>query len=660
MLRYLLLLFVAPLFASGTTPLTIDDYVTVEHLSQPVISPDGRRVAYVVSVPSLEDNLIDANVWIAHLDGEPRTRQLTTAKKSDDHPQWSPEGSVLTFLSDRESTTGLYSIDPDGGEARRMTDVKGSIRDYEWAPDGKTIAFTMRDERGAEEARRRARGDDARIVGQSKQVHLHLLDVRSGAVRRLTSGDFSVHSYGWAPDSKAIVIATAPGTLLAHQYQTDLDVLDVATGARRPLVRSKGPDMKPRVSPDGKLVVFATGNGRIDWAGDAHFSVVPFKGGEPKIISAEYNRSGDEPVWSPDSRKIVFRGPWDTTGQLFSIDVSSGKLTHLTRFEGVIDQATFDLARDRAVFVQESLDEAPELHVSSLSRFQPRKLTSRNERFATKIRGETKLIRWKNPADGLEIEGLLTLPVGHRRGEKVPLLTFVHGGPSSYFDQKFFGYLWYIYPTHVFAARGYAVLRPNPRGSGARGEQFRQANRGDWGGGDWADITAGIDKLVADGIADPARLGLMGWSYGGYMTAWGITQTDRFRAASIGAPVIDLFTMDGPSDIPGFTASFLGGTAHEKPEFYRSRNPLSHVSNVKTPALIQHGEDDQRVPYFQSLLFHQALEDHGVPVVMVAYPRSGHTPREPLLRRDVARRNVWWFAKWIEEDNRSFEEFWKE
>jgi len=660
-LRFLLLLLIAfPNFAAEKTPLTIEDYVTIESISAPSISPDGRRVAYVVSVPNLPESSHDADVWIAHLDGEPRARKLTSSPKTDNAPHWSPDGRTLTFLSDREGATQLYSIDPDGGEPVRLTNEKSGVRDYEWSPDGRSIALTMRDAFTPDEEAKKKRRDDARVVGDVKHAHLHLLDLESGKIRQVTNGAFSIHLYGWTPDSKSIVLSRTTGTQLSDLFNTDLDVLDVASGNRRILVARKGLDTGPRVSPDGKWVAFATGKGRIDWAGDAHLAIIPFTGGEPRVISGEYNRNVGPHHWSPDAKRVYFAGPWNSTAQLFSIDIASSRLVNLTGFEGVIDEADFDPRNDRAVFVKQSMTESPELYVSSLTRFAPRKLTSRTERFASKQPGETKLIRWKNPKDGLEIEGLLTLPLGYQAGRKVPLLTFVHGGPSSYFDQKYFGYLFYIYPVHVFAARGYAVLRPNVRGSGAYGEPFRQANRGDWGGGDWSDLNAGIDKLIADGVADPERLGLMGWSYGGYMAAWGITQTNRFKAASIGAPVVDFFSFDSTSDIPGYLSSFLGGSAFERAELYRSRNPLTQMAKAKTPSLIQHGENDERVPFSQGLMLHQALKDLGVPVTMVAYPRSGHGPREPLLRRDVARRNIWWFAKWIEEDKRTFEEFWKE
>lgn len=296
--------------------------------------------------------------------------------------------------------------------------------------------------------------------------------------------------------------------------------------------------------------------------------------------------------------------------------------------------------------------------MSRLESFEPRRLSHHNDSLRDRALGETRLLRWKNPQDGLEIEGLLTLPVGYRPGQgRVPLLTFAHGGPASFFDQGFLGYLYYVYPTQVFAARGYAVLRPNPRGSGAYGEPFKRANRSDWGGLDYVDIQAGIDLVIEQGIGDAERLGFMGWSYGGFMTSWTITQTDRFKAASIGAPVTDLFSFQGSADIPGFIPSYFEGLPYLHQERYRAHNPMSHVHKATTPALIQHGEADLRVPLFQGQIYYQALLDLGVPTEMVVYPRTPHVPGEPRLRVDTMWRNLWWFDKWIRGDERDFEEY---
>jgi dipeptidyl aminopeptidase/acylaminoacyl peptidase len=269
-----------------------------------------------------------------------------------------------------------------------------------------------------------------------------------------------------------------------------------------------------------------------------------------------------------------------------------------------------------------------------------RTLTHHNDAYRNRELGETRVIRWKNPKDGLEIEGLLTLPVGYHGG-RVPLLTFVHGGPASRFDQNYLGYLSQLYAPQAFAAQGFAMLRPNPRGTGGYGLPFRAGNNKDWGGMDWLDVNAGIDKLIADGIADPQRLGLMGWSYGGFLSSWALGHTDRFRAISIGAPVVDLLSFHGTTDIRVFIPSYFAGMSLD---LLREHSPVWHLRKTKTKVLIQHGDADERVPLAQGTLLYRMLDELGVDVTMVVYPRSPHVPREPRLRIDVARRNVEFFV----------------
>ncbi len=344
---------------------------------------------------------------------------------------------------------------------------------------------------------------------------------------------------------------------------------------------------------------------------------------------------------------------------------------------GVVEGADVDAKDGRAAFVMQSLTAPPELYVADLESktFAPRQLTHHNDADRDRRLAETRLIRWKNPKDGLEIEGLLTLPIGYKSGTRVPLLTFVHGGPASHFDQSYLGYLGYLYAPQVLAERGFAVLRPNPRGTGGYGQQFRAANRNDWGGMDWVDINAGIDKVIEDGIADPAHLGLMGWSYGGFMASWAVGHSDRLKAISIGAPVVDLLSFHGTTDIREFIPSYFPpavatatGAAPDAAtpaattdtsaleamknlpmslDVLRAHSPLWTLKPTRAHVLIQQGEADDRVPLSQGLMLYRVLQEMGTDVSMVTYPRSHHVPNEPKQRIDVMRRNVEFFTKWV-------------
>jgi dipeptidyl aminopeptidase/acylaminoacyl peptidase len=630
--------------AIAASPLTINDYVSMPSISSVHFSPDGSRIAYVITRPNLTRATYDGEIHVINTDGT-NDVTLTHSDASDYHPRWSPDGKHIAFLSDRGAKTSVYTISVEFGEASALTDEPTAIRDFEWAPDGREIVFNRPDDPTADEKRRSKEKDDARVVGQDPRYsRLYAIDVESRHVRRLTDGAYSVWSFSISPDGRTIAFDRSPGAGLDDEYRTDIYVMPMSGGEPRPLVARPGIDHLPQFSPDGEWIAFQSAGGVHDWLHESALHVVSVVDGSSHVVSAGYDRSPNSYFWSADSRSIVFDGAWNTTEQLFRVNVDGSGFTNVSNIAGVIADSDFDAKHDQAAFVYQSVSEPPELCVSSLRKFAPRRLTNVNAAYRNRAIGETRVVRWKNPNDGLEIEGLLTLPVGYVPGKKVPLLTFAHGGPASHFDQAFLGYLAYIYPVQIFAADGYAVLRPNPRGTGGYGEKFRAANRNDWGGMDWIDINAGIDKVIADGIADPDRLGLMGWSYGGFIAAWAAGHSDRFKAISIGAPIVDLLSFHGTTDIRDFIPNYFPPMSLD---LLREHSPLWHLRATKTPILIQQGEMDERVPPSQGTMLYRMLDELHTNVTMVTYPRSGHTPREPKLRLDVGRRNVEFMEKWV-------------
>jgi dipeptidyl aminopeptidase/acylaminoacyl peptidase len=602
--------------------LTIQDYATMPTITSPMISPDGKRIAYVVSRADLERSVYDSDVWLIGVDGSSDTR-LTRNPSTNNHPRWSPDGSRIAFLSDREGgRLGIWIIGANGGEAEKITTEKSGISDFEWSPDGKTIAFVMREPVPMEK-------EDFRVVGnETRPPHLYLLDVESRVVTRLTRGPFSVANPSWSPD----------GSLIAVEYfktgTLDDQLRDIALVSRSGEVRmlvTRGINRNPHFSPDGKSIAFLSSGGVDDWLLEHQIYVVPLEGGTPRLVSREYDRTPEQIMWG-DAQTIWFDGPWNTKSEIFRVSADGTGFRDVSHVDAVI--SGLNVRNGVTAFVMQSITAPPELYVSPM-----RQLTHHNDALRDRDLGETRLIRWKNPKDGLEIEGLLTLPIGYQAGKRYPMLTFVHGGPASHHDQGFLGYLGPIYAPHVFAEKGFVVLRPNPRGTGGYGNKFREANRNDWGGMDWADINAGIDKVIADGIADPGRLGLMGWSYGGFMAAWAEGHSDRLKAISIGAPVVDLLSFHGTTDIRGFIPSYF----HGSPDLLREHSPLWHLKPTTARILIQQGEADDRVPLSQGTMLYRLLQEMGVDVTMVTYPRSQHVPREPRQRIDVMRRNVDFF-----------------
>jgi dipeptidyl aminopeptidase/acylaminoacyl peptidase len=618
--------------------LTIEDYVKVISISAPAFSPDGKRIVYVATHADLERSAYDADLWIVDADGSNDT-QLTRNPANDNHPRWSPDGSQIAFLSERDGgRAAIYLIGVNGGEPEKLTSEKSSINDFEWSPDGKSIAFAMRDPPPTEK-------EDYHVVGaDSRPSNVFLIDVASRTVTRLTrDNEFSFTYLSWSPDGTMIAAERQPVGGIQDFENSDIALVSL-TGDVRMLVTRPGSDRNPTFSPDGKSIAFLSTGGVADWLREEQIHVVPVTGGAPRLVAPDYNRTPDQIRWL-DSQTIWFAGPTTPSAQIFRVGADGSGFHHFSRVEGVI--SGLDVRGDGAAFVMQSLTTPPELYISTTTTFAPRQLTHHNDTFQNRQLGETRLIRWRNPKDGLEIEGLLTLPVGFESGKRYPLLTFMHGGPASRFDQGFVGYLGFLYPVHVFAARGFAVLRPNPRGTGGYGESFRAANRNDWGGMDWLDINAGIDKVIADGIADPDRLGLMGWSYGGFMAAWAEGHSERLKAISIGAPVVDLLSFHGTTDIRAFVPNYFRDGKDLPLDLLRSHSPLWTLRPTRTHVLIQHGEADERVPTSQGTMLYRRLQELGVDVTMVTYPRAPHIPREPKQQIDVMRRNVEFFTRYV-------------
>ena len=296
-------------------------------------------------------------------------------------------------------------------------------------------------------------------------------------------------------------------------------------------------------------------------------------------------------------------------------------------------------------FVRQAADAPPEAFVASATNFTPVQVSRANAGLSMPPLGRTEVVRWKS-ADDKEIEGLLTYPVGYQAGQKVPLILNVHGGPAGVFQQTFIGGRG-AYPLATFAARGYAILRPNPRGSSGYGVAFRRGNLKDWGGADYQDLMKGVDQVIAMGVADPERLGVMGWSYGGFMTSWIVTQTHRFKVASAGAPVTNLMSFNGTADIPAFVPDYFGGQFWEAMELYQKHSPIFNVKGVTTPTMIQHGDADIRVPISQGYEFYNALRAQGVPTRMIVLPRQPHGPNEPKMQLAAMQANLEWFEKYL-------------
>jgi dipeptidyl aminopeptidase/acylaminoacyl peptidase len=633
--------------ATWTPELTL----TVKRVPAVVPSPDGSQVAFVVGEAVTEGERSEwvTQVHVAAADGS-GSRQLTRGEKSSSEPRWSPDGKAIAFLSSRNGKANIWRIEVAGGEAEMITDEKGGITAFEWSPDGASFAFVMKDAKtDAEEKADKEKRDWRTLDEDVKMNRLYVVPIATGAdgkrtARVLTKEPRSVNKFSWAPDGTAIVFDHQKTPLADDWTSGDLAIVSVADGAVRPLAATARTEEQAVYSPDGRFIAYTATDDPPSWAQAFQVHVVPAAGGAARPLAATLDVQPQIIGWSGDGRQILVGETHGLRGRVIALPADGGAATVLDT-PGSVTAAWLNRTGTAIGFVGQDLDRAPEPYVARLAAtLTPTQVAKVQPAFTAPI-GRTEAVTWTSP-DGKTIEGLLTYPVDYRAGSKVPLLLVIHGGPAGVFIRSFVGTA-SPYPVAVFAARGYAILRVNPRGSSGYGKAFRQANRYDWGGGDYKDLMSGVDKVIAMGVADPDRLGVMGWSYGGFMTSWVITQTKRFKAASVGAAVTNLMSFTGVTDIPSFVPDYFGGEYWDKFDGWRTHSAMFNVKGVTTPALIQHGEADVRVPISQGYEFYNALKRQGVTTKMTVYPRQPHGFTEPKMTLDAARANVEWFDRFV-------------
>lgn len=620
-----------------------EDLYLLRTVSDPQISPDGRYVAYAVGWSDRESDKSQSAVHVASLDGRRPARRFTQGTR-DHSPRWSPDGRYLAFVSDRCEKKQLFLAPLDGGEPRQVTKAKFGVSQPAWSPDGKRVACVARvgdykemDERSPTEksAPRVIRDLRYRLDGvgffDERRLHIFTVDVESGTQTQVTDGDWNDEHPSWSPDGRLVAFVSDRGRERHQRHpRTDVWVVPSGGGRARKLTRSRGSASYPAFSPDGRSVAFlGHEHGYAGLAKNPHLLVVPTDGGEtPQSVSAPIDRpvagwpvaTGRTFAWTRRGDSLMFLAGDRGTVALYRASLVNGSMGKLLGGERQIE--SFALARDgnRVTFAAAWASQPGEVYATILrGATRERNLSHVNDELrSTAEFARVRRMRYRAP-DGLEIEAFVLHPPNYRSGKRYPTALQIHGGPHAAHPSGFW------LERQSLAAAGYVVLLPNPRGSTTYGEEFAHACVGDWGGKDCEDLMAAVDALVQRGVADPDRLCVGGYSYGGFMTAWAVGHTDRFRAAVIGAPVSNLVSHIGTTDIPWFDVYQLGGTPFSDPETYRERSPIAHLANVNTPVLLVHNEGDLRCPIAQSEEIFQALKMMGKEVEFVRYPGGFHT-----------------------------------
>jgi dipeptidyl aminopeptidase/acylaminoacyl peptidase len=639
---------------------SIQQAMEMKSAFNPQISPDGRFVAYRLTHTDWDENAFVQQIWIA-VPATGRTYPLTEGKKSSTDPTWSPDGKWLAFLSARESalpdakkdTAQIYLISPDGGEARQITNVETGVDGFDFSPDGKHIAFISSDpESDAHKARVKKYGDYHIIDGDYTMSHLWLIDVPAPETSelpkpmRLTSGqDFTVQGFRWSPDGTRIAFDATKDPALADEGTANIYILTLADKSVKKLTDAPGPNENPVWSPDGSQIAYNSQNGNpYFFYANSVIDVVPVSGGgAPKILTANFDEDAQLLEWSPQG--IYFEAQQRTYSHLFRIDPASDSITRVTSPDK-IDSGQFSFTHDYGTiaFMQAADDEFPEVYISSVDSFAPKKLTDISAQYANFHLATREVIEWKS-GDGTPVEGILIKPANFDPSKKYPLMVEIHGGPTgtSIAERSPDRY----YPVELFAARGAVILEPNYRGSAGYGSKFRALNVRNLGVGDYADVISGVDYVISQGYIDPKRVTSMGWSEGGYISAFITTFSDRFCAVSVGAGISDWMTYYVNTDITPFTRQYLHATPWSDPAIYKKTSPITYINNAHTPTLIQQGSKDARVPVPDSWELYRGLEDRGVPVKFVLYEGFGHPITKPKEQRAVTQENYNWFAHYL-------------
>lgn len=690
--RSILFLALPALFCAEVkhTP-TLNETLSLKTISSPKISPDGRFVAYRMRETNWKENAYVWQLWLANV-ATGTSFQLTRGKKSTDQEEWSPDGKWLAFLTDREASAiephpiekkeagketdykaekpaehQIWVISPEGGEAWQLTKSGSDVASFHWSRDGKSIAFTARPAETKIRKERKEKYSDYEVFEKDyEQEQLWLVDAATAMqsclpapAKRLTSdSSLNISSFAWSPDSTKIAFSASSSPLAAFSGEQDIYLLDLEqNNAVKKIIALPGPDTSPAFSPDGKQLAFSTAlaepyyyyaNRHIATVDVATVAAKPAAApAEVRDLTGKFDEDPHLIDWGPNG--VYFSAVQKTSIHLFCVDQESREIRRITSPATLIaDDESFTSDFKTVAFSAPDATHMPELYVSPVSPFKPRKLTDTTAQVKDWKLGTVEVVSWKSH-DGTVIEGILHKPADYDPTRKYPLLVKIHGGPTGT-SLPALSPVENAYPVQTWLSKGALVLEPNYRGSAGYGAAFRALNVRNLGVGDMWDVMSGVDSLIEKGMVDQNRMGSMGWSEGGYISAFLTTHTDRFKAISVGAGISDWMTYYVSTDITPFTRQYLHSTPWDDPQVYAKTSPITTIKQAKTPTLIQQGSNDKRVPVPDSFELYRGLQDQGVPARLILYSGFGHGVNKPKSQLALLEANRDWFNFYIWND----------
>jgi len=619
--------------------LSPEDFLQLRGIQDPQFSPDGTRVAFVVTDP-LTGQHRTRHIWVYDLKSK-AARQFTYSEKSETSPRWSPDGKQLAFLSVRGGEQQqIFVMRVDGGEAAALTKSRESVGAFEWAPDGREIVFLAADAKSDEQEKKEKENDDSHVADKDERhARLRILDLAAKKERALTAPNWEVKEMKWSPRGKSLVVIATDKP--ESDSETDrLFAVGAADGEMKQLLAPRGGFGDMQIAPSGTAIAF---RGCREDGPNPHDLMV-LRVGDPaaqNLSGANLDRQIMDFHWLADGAILV--DALDGFHSRFVSYSSDGSRNDTPMLASNPRQFAVS-ANGNVAFVGETAVDAAELWIWN-QKDKPERATHLNDSWTKHALVKPETYKYKS-FDGLEIEAALVKPADWDGKTKLPLVAYVHGGPTGAWEDSVDAW------SQLLAARGFAVMMPNIRGSLGYGHKFVEMNRADWGGADYKDVMAGVHDLVNRGIADANRLGIAGWSYGGYMSEWAITQTNEFKGAVSGAGMANLISEFGTERGPAYDEWFWG-VPYEKPEGFVNHSPFLYLKKAKTPTLILQGENDPVDPVGQSEELYRGLKRYGVPTELVLYPREPHGFQEMKHRLDMQKRMVAWLEKYVKNSGQA-------